>query len=148
MASVAVFAIPLIVCIAFVFLNASRLSLLAFNDEEARSMGISTTRMRNLMVGVCTVITALVVSFCGMVGMVGFLVPHIARKLIGPDFKYLLPACTLLGGILVTVVFYVTNLSIPFVVSGSTGVFTSLIGCIAFIVIALRGRRSSGGEWL
>lgn len=148
LASVAVFAIPLIICMAFVFMNASKLSLLAFNDEEARSMGISTTKMRNLMVGMCTVITALVVSFCGMVGFVGFLVPHIARKLIGPDFKYLLPSCALIGGILVTAVFYVTNLSIPFIISGSTGVFTSLIGCIAFLVIALRGRRSSGGEWL
>ena len=146
--SVALFAIPLILCMVFVFMNATKLSLLAFNDEEARSMGISTTATRNLMVGVCTVLTALVVSFCGPVGFVGFLVPHMARKLIGPDFRYLLPACAVMGAILVTAVFYITQLSIPYISSNGTGAFTSLIGCIAFLVIALRGRRSSGGEWL
>ncbi|MDO4502899.1 MAG: iron ABC transporter permease [Coriobacteriia bacterium] len=146
--SVAVFAIPLLICMAIVFLNSTKLSLLAFNDEEARSMGLSTTATRNLMVGTCTVLTALVISYAGPVGFVGFLVPHMARKLIGPDFRYLLPACALMGAIMVTAVFYVTNLGIPFIISGSTGVFTSLIGCIAFLVIALRGRRSSGGEWL
>lgn len=146
--SVLIFAIPLLLCMAFVFFNSTKLSLLAFKDEEAKSMGISTGKMRVLMVGACTVLTALVVSFCGPVGFVGFLVPHMARKLIGPDFRYLLPACALMGGILVTVVFYITNLGIPFISSGSAGTFTSLIGCIAFLVIALRGRRSSGGEWL
>lgn len=146
--SVLVFAIPLAICMGIVFFNASKLSLLAFKDEEARSMGISTTRTRNLVVAVCTVLTALVISYCGMIGFVGFIVPHIARKLIGPDFRYLLPACGLIGGMLVAAIFYITNLGIPFIAGGSTGAFTSLIGCIAFIVIALRGRRSSGGEWL
>ena len=146
--SVLIFAIPLLLCMAFVFINSTKLSLLAFNDEEARSMGISTTRMRVLMVGVCTVLTALVISFCGPVGFVGFLIPHMARKLIGPDFRYLLPASALLGAIMVTVVFYITQLGIPFISSGTTGVVTSIIGCVAFVVIALRGRRSSGGEWL
>lgn len=146
--SVLVFAVPLAVCLVIVFVNSSRLSLLAFKDEEARSMGISVGKTRVLMVTACTVLTALVVSFCGMIGFVGFIVPHIARKLIGPDFRYLLPACGLIGAILVTVVFYVAHLGIPFITSDSTGAFTSLIGCIAFIVIALRGRRSSGGEWL
>lgn len=146
--NVLLFAVPLLLCMVYVFASSGRLSLLAFKDEEARSMGISTKRTRIVMVSVCTILTALVVSFCGPVGFVGFLVPHMARKLMGPDFKYLLPACALMGGILVTVVFYIAHLGIPFITTGSTGVFTSLIGCIAFLVIALRGRRSSGGEWL
>ena len=146
--SVLLFAVPLLACMIFVFAGAGKLSLLAFKDEEARSMGISTTRTRVTMVAACTVLTALVVSFCGPVGFVGFIVPHMARKLIGPDFRYLLPACALMGAILVTVVFYIAHLGIPYITTGSTGTFTSLIGCIAFLVIALRGRRSSGGEWL
>ena len=146
--NVLVFAIPLIACMALCFAMAPRMSLLAFNDEEARSMGISTTRMRNFMVAICTIMTALVISFCGPVGFVGFLVPHIARKLIGPDFRYLLPACALIGGLMVTAVQYITTLGIPFLVSGSAGVVTSVIGSISFLIVAIRGRRSSGGEWL
>ncbi len=146
--NVLIFAIPLIACMVLCFVMAPRLSLLAFNDEEARSMGISTTRMRNVMVALCTVMTALVISFCGAVGFVGFLVPHIARKLVGPDFRYLLPACALIGGLMVTAVQYVTTLGLPLLVNGSAGVVTSIIGCIAFLIVAIRGRRSSGGEWL
>ncbi|MCD8316417.1 MAG: iron ABC transporter permease [Eggerthellaceae bacterium] len=146
--SVLVFAIPLIACMIIVFCMSGKLSLLSFNDEEARSMGLSTNRMRNFMVAICTIMTALVVSFCGAVGFVGFIVPFIARRLVGPDFRYLLPMCTLIGAGLVTLVFYITQMGIPYLVNGSTGVVTSLIGSVAFIVVALRGRRSGGGEWL
>ena len=146
--SVAIFAIPLIICMAVIILMSGRLTLLAFNDEEARSMGISTARTRNVMVALCTIMTALVVSFCGAVGFVGFLVPHIARKMVGPDFRYLLPASALLGAVMVCVVFYISELGIPWIASGSTGVVTSIVGCVAFIVMALKNRGSASGEWL
>ena len=141
------FAIPIAICIIIIFCMSSRLSLLAFNDEEARSMGISTTRTRNLMVAVCTIMTALVISFCGPVGFVGFMVPHIARNMIGPDFRYLLPACAVIGAILVCGVYFFTELGIPGLPSGSTGTFTSIVGCIMFLVMALRQRGSSNGQW-
>lgn len=146
--NVALFAVPLIICMIICFCMSGKLSLLAFKDEEARSMGISTTRTRNLMVALCTIMTALVVSFCGVVGYVGLVVPYIARKLVGPDFRYLLPMCALVGAVMVTAVYYITQIGFPYLVSGSTGVVTSVIGCVTFLVIALRGRRSSGGEWL
>ncbi len=146
--NVLIFAIPLLACMIVCFCMSSRLSLLAFNDEEARSMGISTGRTRNFMVLLCTVMTALVVSFCGAVGFVGLIIPYICRLLVGPDFRYLLPACALCGGIMVTGVYYITEMGIPFFPSGSSGTVTSIIGCVFFLVIALRGRRSSGGEWL
>lgn len=142
------FAVPLLACMAVIFLMSNRLSLLAFNDEEARSMGISTVATRNVMVGVCTVMTALVVAFAGPVGFVGFMVPHLARKVVGPDFHYLLPMSALLGAVLVCAVYYLTELGIPWLPSGSTGVFTSVIGCVLFLVMALRRRGASGGEWL
>ncbi len=146
--SVLVFVIPLLICMGVCFAMSSRMSLLAFNDDEARSMGISTTRMRNFMVAICTIMTALVVSFCGAVGFVGLIVPYIARRLVGPDFRYLLPACTLVGAIMVPLVYYICEMGIPGLASTSTGTLTSIIGSVFFLVILLRGRRSSGGEWL
>lgn len=146
--SMVVFAVPLLLCLAVVFALSGRLSLLAFNDEEARSMGISTTRTRNLMVGVCTLATALVISFCGPIGFVGFMVPHVARKVVGPDFRYLLPACALLGAILVALAHCVTMLGIPVIVAGSTGMVTSIIGSALFVIMALRSRGVTSGDWL
>lgn len=146
--TVGVFAVPLVACMAVVFAMAPRLSLLAFDDEEARSLGISPRFTRNLMVAVCTVLTALVVSFTGPIGFVGFMCPHIARRFTGPDFRYLLPASALLGAILVVAVHYVSYMGIPGFVVGSTGVFTSILGCIMFIVMALRSRGDKHAEWI
>ena len=146
--SVAVFAIPLLACMIAIIAMAPRLTLLAFNDDEARSMGISTTATRNVMVAICTIMTALVVSFCGAVGFVGFMVPHIARKIVGPDFRYLLPASALLGAVMVCAIYYVSELGIPWIASGSTGVITSVVGCAAFLFMALRNRGAASGEWI
>lgn len=146
--NVLVFAVPVIVCMVICFRMSGKLTLLAFKDDEARSMGISTTRTRYFMVAICTIMTALVVSFCGMVGFVGLVAPYIARKLIGPDFRYLLPACALIGALMVTAVFYVTQIGIPYLIDGSTGVITSVIGSVAFLVIAIKERRSHNGDWI
>ncbi len=145
--SVAMFAVPLLVCMGVVFAYSSKLSILAFKDDEARSMGISTNKTRVLMVALCTIVTALVVAFCGPVGFVGFIVPHAMRKLVGPDFRYLLPACALGGAILVCAVHYVAYLGIPGLANGNTGLVTSLIGCVMFIVMALRQRGKANGDW-
>ena len=146
--SVTIFAVPLLACMVVIVLMAPRLTLLAFSDDEAKSMGISTKATRNVMVALCTIMTALVISFCGAVGFVGFMVPHIARKIVGPDFRFLLPACALLGACMVCAVFYISELGIPGIVSGSTGMITSVVGCVMFIVMAVRKRGAASGEWL
>ncbi len=141
------FVLPLCVLMFVVFRMSDRLTLLAFNDEEARSMGLSVTFQRNLMVGVCTAMTALVVSFCGAIGFVGFMVPHIARNWVGPNFKYLLPACALCGACLVCASNYFSLLGLSWLPQGSAGQFVSIIGCISFVVVALRSRGGSNGVW-
>lgn len=110
-------------------------------------MGISTTRTRNLMVGLCTVMTALVVSFTGPVGFVGFMVPHIARRIIGPEFRYLLPATAALGAILVLLANWVANMGIPGIETGSAGVFTSVVGCVFFLITAFKTKGEKRAEW-
>ncbi len=141
------FVVPLCICMFVVFRMSDRLTLLAFNDEEARSMGISTTFMRNLCVGMCTAMTALVVSFCGAIGFVGFMVPHIARNWVGPNFKYLLPACALCGATLVAFSNYISQLGLWWIPSGRGGSILSIIGCISFVIVAFRSRGGSNGVW-
>ena len=109
-------------------------------------MGISIGRTRNTMVALCTILTALVISFCGPIGFVGFMVPHLARRIVGPDFRFLLPASAALGAIMVVFVHMVTFLGIPGVATGSTGVVTGLVGCAMFLVMAVR--RGARDGWL
>lgn len=142
----ALITIPLAIGFIIVMCMRSRMNLLAFNDEEARSMGISTARTRNTVVIVCTIMTAVVTSFCGSVGFVGFLVPHLARKIVGPDLRYLIPASALLGSIYLLLANYIMQLGN--LLNGSLGTFTSLIGVIFFLVAIVQQRRRGNVDWV
>lgn len=139
-------AVPLVIGFVIVFRMSFKLNLLAFKDEEARSMGISVAFTRNTVMIVCTIMTAVVVSFCGSVGFVGFLVPHIARKIVGPDLRYLIPASALVGSVYLLIANYVMSLGT--LLSSSLGTFTSLIGVVFFIVAIIQQRRRGNVDWI
>lgn len=131
--------VPILAGVAVIIAMRMRLNALTFSDDEARSMGLSTTATRYVMVGACTLMTALVIAFCGPIGFVGFVVPHLTRRVVGPDFKYYIPATALVGALfLVVTVFASSFFSLE--QFGGTRLLTSIIGGAAFIVIALRGR--------
>ncbi|KRF14104.1 iron ABC transporter permease [Nocardioides sp. Soil797] len=77
-----------------------QLDAFAFGETSARSLGIEVTRLRwTLLVGTALV-TAVLVSFVGVIGFVGLVVPHMVRLLTGPGHVFLLPMSALVGGIL------------------------------------------------
>ena len=139
-------AIPLAIGFIIIMALRGRLNLLAFNDDEARSMGISVGKTRVAVITVCTIMTAVVTSFCGQVGFVGFLVPHVARKVVGPELRYLIPASVLLGAIYLLISRYI--MSLGDFLSGSLGTFTSLIGIVFFIVAIIVQRRRGNADWI
>lgn len=143
---VALIAIPLIIGFIIVMRLRFKLNLLSFGDDEARALGISVNFTRNAVMIVCTIMTAVVVSFCGNVGFVGFLVPHVARKLVGPDLRYLIPGSALVGSIYLLISNYV--MSLGNILSASLGTFTSLIGVVFFIVAIVRQRRQGNADWV
>lgn len=139
-------AIPLVIGFIVIMALRGRINLLAFNDEEARSMGISVGKTRVAVIAVCTIMTAVVVSFCGSIGFVGFLIPHAARKLVGPDLRYLIPASALLGAVYVLVANHIMALGA--LLNGSLGTFTSLIGIVFFIAAIIVQRRRGNADWI
>ena len=138
--------IPVVVGLVVIMIMRFRLNLLAFGDEEAKAMGISTAFTRNTMIFVCTALTGVVVSFVGNVGFVGFLVPHMARKVVGPDFRYLIPASALFGSTFLLVSYYFMQLTGAF--SGSIGTLTSLVGAAFFFVVVIRERARGNADWV
>ena len=143
---VALIAVPLAIGFFIVMRLRFKMNLLAFGDDEARSLGISVNWTRNAVMIVCTVMTAVVVSFCGNVGFVGFLVPHIARKMVGPDLRYLIPASALVGSIYLLLAHHL--MSLGDILSSSLGSFTSLVGVVFFIVAIVRQRRAGNVDWI
>ena len=142
---VALVAIPVVICLAILMMQRTRMNLLAFSDEEARSMGLSPHASRILVIAVCTVMTAVITAFCGGVGFVGFMVPHITRKFVGPDFKYLVPGSMLVGAIYCVVTNFVTNLALTGLGMGS---ITGIIGSVAFLVSVISQRRRGNADWV
>jgi iron complex transport system permease protein len=124
-----------------------KMMLLSFEESEARTMGIDAKRMRFWVVGLCTLLTAVIVSFCGAVGFVGFLVPHLARRLVGPNFKYLIPATTVLGGIFVLGAWTLLCMTLGGGYAEQVGIFISIFGAVIFMVTALRGGGFARGSF-
>lgn len=79
------------------------LDLLTLGDEVAQSVGLSTKLTRGILLTLAAILCGAAVSFAGLVGFVGLLVPHAARFLVGNQHKYLILASMLMGALLVTV---------------------------------------------
>jgi iron complex transport system permease protein len=116
-----------------------RINLLSLGDDEARALGVETGRLRLAIVVCATLATASVVSVAGIVGWVGLLIPHVARLLVGPDFRRLLPVSILLGASFMlgvdTVARTLVRTELPL------GVLTAALGTPVFVWLLAATRR-------
>ena len=89
--------IPVIIGLVILLLLRWHMNLLAMGDEEAQSLGLNPSRIRLMIIAGCTLLTSAAVSISGIVGWVGLIIPHMARMIVGPDNRVLLPASLSLG---------------------------------------------------
>jgi iron complex transport system permease protein len=74
------------------------LNLLALGEEQAQQLGVETEPLKMGVIIFSALVTAAAVSVSGIIGFIGLVIPHIARRLVGPDHRVLLPVAGLLGG--------------------------------------------------
>lgn len=98
-----VFLLYMVVVLAILIRKAHVLNLLTLGEDTARSLGIETEWVKKQLFALTALLTGAVVSFSGMIGFVGMVIPHMVRMLIGSDHRLLLPASTLVGGIFLVV---------------------------------------------
>lgn len=115
-----------------------RINVLSLGDEEARSLGIEAGRLRLIVIGAATLMTASVVAISGVVGWVGLVIPHLARMLVGPNFDRLLPASMLMGGGYLLIVDTLARTIAPIEVP--LGILTAIVGAPFFLWLLARGR--------
>ncbi|WP_299303917.1 iron ABC transporter permease [uncultured Brachybacterium sp.] len=118
------------------------LNAIAFaGDDAARSFGVNVGPVRIGLIALSVVLAAVVVSFCGIIGFVGLVGPHIARLAIGADHRHLLPFAALSGGMLLLVADAVGRTVIaPAVVP--VGIVAAFIGGPVFIYLILTRRNT------
>ncbi|TWF52288.1 FecCD family ABC transporter permease [Neorhizobium alkalisoli] len=116
-----------------------RMNVMTLGDEEAQTLGVDTRITRAALISGATLITAASVSIAGIVGWIGLVIPHIARLLVGPDFRKLLPASILLGGaymlVVDTLARSIAAIEIPL------GILTAVVGAPFFLWLLASGRR-------
>jgi len=116
-----------------------RMNLLALPDDEARALGVNTTKLRLVVITAATLMTAAAVAVSGIIGWIGLLVPHAARLLVGPDFGRLLPLSMLGGAAFLlavdTLARTIAQIEVP------PGVLTALVGTPFFLWLFAASRR-------
>lgn len=130
-------AVVLPVVLYFIF-NRWNYNVMDTGDEPARSLGVNVSRVRTRGMIMASLATAVAVSFFGIIAFVGLVVPHIVRKLIGGDERFLLPASTLFGGAFLLFSDIIARSIIsPMVLP--VGIITSIIGAPVFIFLLIKG---------
>lgn len=110
--------------------------MITMGDEEARAMGVDAAKVRLFTVMGATLVTAASVSVSGMIGWVGLVIPHMTRRLVGSDYRVLMPASVLAGGTFLLLVDDIsrnfTSMEIPI------GILTAVIGAPFFLLLIIR----------
>jgi len=115
------------------------LNLLQFGEEQARQMGLSVERAKTIIIVVASITTAVAVSFSGVIGFVGLVVPHILRLIWGPDYRRLIPLSILLGASTLLAADVIARwVMAPSVLP--VGIVTAMVGAPFFLWILRRAK--------
>ena len=129
--------IPVIIGAVILLLLRWHMNLLAMGDEEAQSLGINPSRVRLLIIAGCTLLTSAAVSISGIIGWIGLIIPHMARMIVGPDNKILIPASLSLGASFLLLVDNISRAVISIEIP--IGILTAIIGVPIFLYLLKRG---------
>lgn len=127
---------PMLAGLALLFLFRWRINLATLDEEEARSLGLNVRRFRLLLIAASTLLSAASVCLGGLIGWVGLMIPHLARALVGADYRRLIPASAMLGGIYLLLMDdlarSILSMELPL------GVVTSIMGAPFFVFLIIK----------
>lgn len=116
---------------------------LSAGDDIARSLGVHVQRTRMTGMLLASLMTAMAVSFLGIIAFVGLVAPHLMRRTVGSDYRYLIPATVVMGALLLLAADTVARTIIAPVVL-PVGAITSFLGAPLFIYLLIRGFGTQG----
>lgn len=118
----------------------NELEVLALGDDQAASLGLNVKRVRALFIVLSSLLAGAAVSFAGLLGFVGLLIPNATRKIVKGDRRFYILLSAILGAILVTLCDIVArSLFRPYELA--VGIIMALIGGPVFLILVLKRRR-------
>lgn len=132
--------VPMIILgMMILYLMRYRMNALSLKEEEAASLGINVRQNRMIVIVASSLITASVVSMCGVVGWVGLLIPHISRMLFGNNHTKVIPGCIVFGALFMLVIDTIARCMYQAEIPVS--ILTAIIGAPVFLLLL----RKTGG---
>lgn len=136
---IAISILPMCVGVLLLLLSGKYLNALSLGEDEAKSLGINTTRVKIFIILVATFVSALSVTIAGIIGWIGLIVPHIARFIFGANNQAVLAASAIIGAIFLL---FCDNFSrIVFTFEIPIGIVTSLFGIPVFILVLRHAKK-------
>ena len=129
-----------VVGIVVILLCARPLNIMQLDEEQAQQLGINVERLKLILLAAATLITAAAVSFVGVIGFVGIIVPHAVRLLWGADHRFLLPLSVLTGAIFMILADLIARIALA-PTEIPIGVITAICGAPFFLYLLRRRKR-------
>ena len=130
----------LLPCFVIIFWHSHAMNLLLMGKEMAQATGISIKIVTITLLVTSSFMVSATVSYCGLIGFVGLVMPHLLRLILGPDHRILVPACILGGGSYLVICDLLAR-TLPEQGEMPAGVITALIGAPLFILLLKRSKR-------
>ncbi len=119
--------------------DAAHLNVLSLGDDAAEHLGVAVRRVELRTLIASSLVVGAIVSVTGLIGFIGLLVPHILRRLLGPDARVLMPAALLLGGATLVLCDLVSRAAFRFLhTEPPVGAVTALFGGPLFLLLLRR----------
>jgi iron complex transport system permease protein len=134
----------IIVGVGVLLISGHALNLLQFGDDQAQQLGLNVTRTRTMILIAASLVTATAVSFSGIIGFIGLIVPHLMRMWVGGDYRRLLPL-SLVGGAAALLIADVISRVVLAPQEIPVGIVTALAGAPFFLWILRRSKNQ--GFW-
>lgn len=125
-----------VVCVTLLFRDAWKLTALRLGEARAASLGVNTTRLRLTTLLLVAIMTAVAISFVGVIGFIGLVAPHVARMMVGEDQRFFLPMSMITGAAFLSVASVLSKTVIPGALF-PVGIVTSFVGVPFFFWIML-----------
>jgi len=123
---------------------AKELNLVLLGEDQARQLGLNVRRFDRLMLILASLISSLCVAFCGIIGFVGLVVPHLCRMTLGGDHRLVMPLSMLLGAALLLAADLAARMLLPGY-ELPVGAITTIIGVPVFAYLLVsRGKMYEG----
>lgn len=131
--------LPIIIGLVVANLYKWEINIFTMGEEEAKTLGVNTEKIRIILITTATLMTSASVSVSGLIGWIGLIIPHFARIIFGDDYRNVIPASGILGATFLLIVdSFCRNLTTSEI---PIGILTSFIGAPIFLyLIYLRGK--------